>query len=1077
MSAGKHILQALALLFFSSAFAQDITGLVKSANQPIPGATITAVQGTRKVVTVTDDDGRYSFGTLGPGTWSLTVDLFGFSPSKREVAAGTAADFTLNLKPRPAANPQFAMRPGARGFQSVQNIAENQVNAEIARAETPVPESAAQDTTESFLVNGSLSQGLQSRDPGLEDPRMQMRGMGPGGPGGGMGPDGPGGGMGGAGGGGFGGRDGGGGGGFGGRGGGGGGGGFGGPGGGRFGGRNPRGPGGGPAFIGNRSRGGNQVRGAVFFGFRNSGLDASAYSLNGQVSDKPSYSQERFGFMVGSPLVIPKIVNAPQSFFFINYTGLRSSNPFRSVQTLPTPLERTGDFSLSPNIIYDPKNGTPFPGNQIPINRIDPAALGLLNFFPLPNQPGSIQNFVYVSSTPQDSDSLNTRLNHNLTRKDRLGFSLNYQRRDGNSLQPFGFLDETSGSGWNTDLSWTRNFGPKLPNTVHVNFNRNRSQTVPFFANGVDVATQLGIRGSSDDPLNYGPPNLSFTNYGGLSDASPVLVRNQSVGVSESLIWTRGQHNMSFGGDFRRSQLNTLTDQNGRGTFSFSGIGTSAFDAQGQAIARTGYDFADFLLGLPQSSSIRFGSSSTYFRGSSYSLFAQDDWRVRANFSITAGLRYEYFSPLTEKYGHIANLDVAPDFTGVTVVTPGTPGQPDSLMHPDKNNFAPRVALAWKPKLLKQTQVRAAYGIYYNGSIYNQIASRMAAQPPFADTSSISTSLLTPLTIETGLSAIPPGKTVLNTYAVDPNFAIGYAQTWTASIQRDLAGGFTLEAGYLGTKGTRLDIQRLPNRAAPGATLTAEQRRRIGNAVGFTYESAEGNSIYHALQLRVMRRFRRGISANALYTFGKSIDNSSTFGGAGNTVAQNDQDLAAERGLSSFDQRHTLRIGYVLTSPVGGPGSRSADNTLFARLLKDWTLSGGLTYSSGTPFTARVLGNRSDSGGTGAVGAGRADSTGLPVTGGEFFNLSAFTIPGAGLFGNAGRNTIPGPSNLSLNASFGRSFSLGERRRLEFRMEATNVTNHVNIASIGTVVNSLTYGLPLGAGSMRTMQGTVRFRF
>jgi hypothetical protein len=196
-------------------------------------------------------------------------------------------------------------------------------------------------------------------------------------------------------------------------------------------------------------------------------------------------------------------------------------------------------------------------------------------------------------------------------------------------------------------------------------------------------------------------------------------------------------------------------------------------------------------------------------------------------------------------------------------------------------------------------------------------------------------------------------------------------------------------------------------------------------------------------------------------------------------VAQNEKDLSAERGLSSFYQTHTLNANYILTSPIGGPGSRSADNTFVTRLLKDWTLSGGVTFGSGIPFTARVLGNAADTAGTGAVGAGRADATGLPINGGggEFFNLAAFTIPSSGRFGNAARNTIPGPATFSLNASFGRSFSLGERRRLEARLESTNVTNHVNISSFGTVVNSLTYGLPLTAGSMRTMQGVVRFRF
>src|SRR5205085_8433358 len=184
-----------------------------------------------------------------------------------------------------------------------------------------------------------------------------------------------------------------------------------------------------------------------------------------------------------------------------------------------------------------------------------------------------------------------------------------------------------------------------------------------------------------------------------------------------------------------------------------------------------------------------------------------------------------------------------------------------------------------------------------------------------------------------------PSESNTNTYAVDRNYRVGYAQTWSFSIQQPLKRSFVIELGYLGTKGTRLDIQRLPNRAAPGSPLTAEQRRQIGNAVGFTFDSSEGNSIYHAAQVRVTRRFARGISANALYTFAKSIDNASTLGGGSAVVAQNDKDLRAERGLSSFDQRHTLNLSYVLTSPVSENGFLRGSG-IGQKLLKDWTLSG-----------------------------------------------------------------------------------------------------------------------------------------
>ena len=268
-------------------------------------------------------------------------------------------------------------------------------------------------------------------------------------------------------------------------------------------------------------------------------------------------------------------------------------------------------------------------------------------------------------------------------------------------------------------------------------------------------------------------------------------------------------------------------------------------------------------------------------------------------------------------------------------------------MEPDKNNLSPRIGFAWRPHGKKSTQVRGGYSIFYNGSIYNEFPNRLAAQPPFAKSAHLSTSTKRPLTLQEGFASAP-SETITNTYAVDRYYQVGYAQTFNLSVQHSLPHALVLDVGYLGTKGTRLDIQRQPNRAAPGSPLTAEQRRQIGNAVGFTFDTSSGNSIYHGLQVRVVRRFQKGLSANALYTCSKSIDNVSTYGGGGVTVAQNDKDLRAERGLSSFDSRHTVNAEYMVTSPVGEHGLLRGGGWKM-RLLENWSLSGGVTFSSGTP--------------------------------------------------------------------------------------------------------------------------------
>ncbi len=1073
---------------------------MKAAGIAIPGAVVTATADGAKVSTVTDENGSYRFAGLSPGLWKLEIRMTGFQPALKDIAVAASAppvEWTLEMQQRPAiATPPV---PGAgRGFQRVAVTEPGGTLPDVDNI--PPPPASVQDTNgssgnsnESFLLNGSLSAGLESgmqragdfgggfpggggppgtsREAGLFGGQQQEGGGnapgfgGRGGRGGGGPPGGFGGGRGGPGGGG---RP------------------TGGPPGARAGRERGRGgPQGREAVFGNRAGRGQQgMRGALTYTFSNSAFDARPFSLTGQTFEKASYAQNRFGFSLGGPLKLGKWIKSDKTFLFVNFNGNLGRNPFQAIQTLPTALERSGDFSeRTAAIIYDPLNrNQPFAGNKIPLARIDPAARGLLEFFPTANQPGLVQNYQYVASNLNQSQQLSVRVNRNLTTKDRFDINSNFQWRDANSVQPWGFRDSVAGLGMSVGLGWTHNISRSTISNTRLNFSRNRSETVPFFAFGEDVGARLGIAGVATNPINYGPPNLSFTNFGGLTDGSPLLRRDQTISISQAITLVKGTHNLSIGGDHRWMQLNNRTDSNARGSFNFSGTQTSAFDASGQPLKGTGFDFADFLLGLPQSSSIRFGGTSTYFRGSATSAFLQDDWRLRSNLSFNLGLRYEYFQPFKEKYGQIANLDISPAFDAVSVVLPGATGPysgkfNDSLVDPDKNNLSPRIALAWKPFPKKQLQVRAGYGVYFNGSIYNQFPSRLAAQPPFASTASVNTSTARTLTIANGF-ATAPSQSITNSFAVDRNYRVGYAQSWNLSIQQTLPHSLVVEVSYLATKGTRLDLQRSPNRAAPGSPLTAEQRRQIGNATGFTYDTSDANSIYHSGQLRLTRRFSRGMSSNATYTYAKSLDNASTLGGGGAVVAQNDKDLSAERGRSSFDQRHALNWTYMITSPVRETGSLFKNSAVARKAFKDWNLSGGLTASSGTPLTARVLGNQADAAGTGATGAGRADATGQGINAGSgFFNLLAFAIPLSGTYGNSSRNAIDGPNRLSLNLALGRQFRLKERKSLEFRMESNNFTNHVNFTNLGTVVNAINYGLPTSTSQMRTMQGTLRFRF
>ncbi|MGA2146203.1 MAG: carboxypeptidase-like regulatory domain-containing protein [Bryobacteraceae bacterium] len=1163
-------LLAVCLFLLASGWlaAVEHRGSVRAADQWIPGATVTARQGDKKVVAYTDESGQYRL-DLAPGTWDIEISMFGFSPVHGQVEVGsdtTYRDWTLTMPWYAGTQPAQSSKPaasasntnlnrqrgqgrggygrGGRGqfgqpgqpgqpqqgpnFQSLSMNATEQGQQDTASGETAgqtAGDAADADANDSFLVVGSTSGGLAAAsDEQARANRMAGRG-GPGGPGGpalgaqsdvafnglpvqgagdslglggfgaagingGFGPGaGPGGGGFGPGGGGGGGRGGGGfgGGGRGGRGGGGGG--F----GGRGGARGNRAPFNGQyAGFGNRRRAQPAYTGSVAVTVTNSALNAAPFSLNGENQPKPSSARESVAFNIGGPLRIPKIYSGNNWTVYLTVQGTRARSAQSSVATVPTSAERDGDFSgltlrNQPIAIYDPLSSAPFPNNIIPTTRINPAAAGLLQYFPQPLYTGIVQNYDIDPSNPSATNVVGFRIGGPISSKDRLSFNEQYSGNSSTSEQLFGFKDTGSGYGVSSTTQWAHSFRPRLNNTVNVAFSRSISNLTPYFAYKTNVAAALEIAGPDQSPLDWGPPSLSFTNFGSLSDSSASQSRSQTVNVTDALTYTvQRRHNLQFGFGYRRLQQNPISYANARGAFSFSGALTSGYDANGNILPNTGFDFADFLLGLPQTSSLLIKDSyADYYRGWATNAYAQDDWRVRPNLSIDIGLRYEYFAPYTELRGHLANLDANGNLTAVDVVTPGVRGQysgafPTSLVNGDPDLLSPRLGLAWRPSTKHSRVVRVGYSIFYSGSAYGSIAAKMAAQPPWATTGTLSTSLTNPLTLENGFDLTPTGVT--NTYAIDKNYKPAYAQTWVVALQQTLPSNTLIEFEYLGTKGTRLDEQFAPNEAAPGtpAALVAQQLR-VPGAGAFSYETDNGNSIYHAGQIRLTRRFSRGMSAMALYTRAKSIDDASTFsGGAGGTVVQNFNDLSAERGLSSFDQRNHLTLNYLLSSPVGIHGLwRNGDWK--TKAFAGWTYSGGFTFSSGTPHTALISGNLASTSGIAALEQLRAEATGTSIDapGSPYFNLAAFTTPPPGTFGDAARDTIPGLPVISLNGALNRAWRFGDvgRRQLQLRLSANNMLNHVQITGFGTTVNSNNYGLATAASSTRTVTLLLRFNF
>jgi len=348
----------------------------------------------------------------------------------------------------------------------------------------------------------------------------------------------------------------------------------------------------------------------------------------------------------------------------------------------------------------------------------------------------------------------------------------------------------------------------------------------------------------------------------------------------------------------------------------------------------------------------------------------------------------------------------------------------------------------------------------------------MVGQPPFAVTSTAVGTADEALTITDPLATAQPGETT-NNYGVQRDYALGAVQTWNADLSRDLRQAWNVSGGYTHIRGSSLDIVRAPNRDPDGL--------RIDGVQPFLWQSSEGSSSLHAATFRVRRRPVKGIGFGATYTLARSRDNASSIGGGGTVVAQDDRNLEAEWGLSSFDRRHQLTGDVSIELPFGPNRRWLHQGGVWAALLENWRGSATFTWQSGTPLTPRVTGAATDVA-SGTNGTLRANYDGTPVQVSDpsidlFFNTAAFSIPAAGTFGNASRNMIVGPGSRQLNAQLSRDLRLGGTRALTLQVNASNLLNMVNYAAIDTVVNSPTFGQVMSVRPMRSMQLGLRFRF
>jgi len=1031
----------------NAAAASEYHGLVTFGGLPVPGATITVTQGAKKLTTVSEQGGIYSFPDLADGAWKIEIQMQCFSAIQADITIAPntpAAKWELQLLPLDQIAALTTLPPAplpatAAPAKKATATGATAGSANEQPAEIPKPPEE-QQSSDGFLVNGSVNNAATSRFS-LDQ-----------------------------------------------------------------------------AFGNRRSNNKGLYNGGLAAIVDNSALDARPYSLSGLESPKAQYNTITGIVTFGGPMMIPHLRRRGPDFFVV-YQWTRDHVAETESGLVPTEAERGGDLSAilnplgQPITIYNPATGMPYPGNVVPVS---PQAQALLQLYPLPNLSGtSLYNYQVPVLNNTHQDSMQLHLQKTLGRKDQLYGSFNFQSVRASSENLFGFVDTTDTLGINTNINWSHRFNQHLFFYGGYRFSRLRTQIVPYFANRQNISGEAGITGNNQDPTNWGPPALTFSSgIAPLMDQQSSFNRNRTDAFPESIAIYRGRHNITLGGELRKQQYNDFFQLDPRGIFTFTGAVTqsTSIGSTTSSSAASGSDLADFLIGVPDTSSIAFGNADKYFRQNVYIAYATDDWRILTNLTINAGLRWDYGAPMTEIHGRLVNLDVAPGFTDVRPVLGSDPvgpitgdHYPSSLIRPDKRGFEPRIGISWRPIPASTIVVRGGYGIYDDTSVYQTPVLKLAQQAPLSTSLSVQNSAACPLTLKYGFQPCP--SVTEDPFAVDPNFRVGYAQTWQLSIQRDLPGALQMTATYLGVKGTRGVQQFLPNTYPIGAVSPCPDCQ-----AGFVYQTSGGDSTRQSGQLQLRRRLRSGFTASLLYTYSKSIDDDASLGGQGHvlasnqsaapsggqgqsggqgsggtttttqsasttpTIAQNWLNLHAERSLSSFDQRHLLNLQAQYTTGEGLGGG-----TLMTgwpgRLLKEWTAVTTAVVGTGLPETPIYLAAVP---GTGFTGTIRPNATGAPITmsrAGQHLNPAAFTPPLTGQWGTAGRNSITGPDTFSLDSSVARTFRPSGRFYLDLKVAATNMLNHPVFTGWNTTVNSTQYGVPLQPNAMRSLQTSLRLRF
>jgi hypothetical protein len=844
--------------------------------------------------------------------------------------------------------------------------------------------------------------------------------------------------------------------------------------------------------------GSNEFHGTLFEFLRNEKMDAKNFFVPA-AAKKPQFRRNQYGFAAGGPV----IKNRMFLFGDGEWTKIRESAT--SVNTLPSLVERTGDFSGNATRIFDPAtysaaSGTrqPFPNNIIPASQIDPVSARVRTLYPAPQIAATTRNFTYIRPRRSDLNRWDARFDHTLNERTNYYFRISGQHSAFTRVENLpdtadGLLKQGNNTNiTNRQLAFIVNrvIRPSLVLSVRTGWSFIDTAATNQFDGPKNPAIGLNLRNGLDTAVP-GISAFNVTGFTGIGGNAFNFINSQTRQLSGDASWTRGSHTVKFGMAAFWLQSGIFNTGFGLGQFNFDGRFTENPTPRGG-----GLPLADFLLGTAfsaQSSNYRY----MQLRAPWFQQYVQDDWRVSKNLTINLGLRYELNLPWVEKNNKLSNWDIDTNPANPQFVVAGSENGSRSaraLVSTDKTNFAPRFGFAYQ--LRRNTVVRGGYGLFFANVMNSGGGEFMQVNPPIHLAVLITTDRLNPtIQLRNGLAPLNPRNAPpLQPSSFERDAPWPVAQQWNLNIQRQLPGDLLWEIGYVGSKGNHIVRHINLNYARPGpGDINSRRRFRTalfpGTDIQVPLSSAhnyrnDANSLYHGLQTKVEKRFSKGSTFLASYAWSRAIGDYAFIPGEDRALGadwnvQDPLNVRAERSLLNQHVKHRLVGSYLYELPFGRNRKFGANwNRTMDAVAGGWMLGGITSLLSGFPMNVSVVGNPSNTGDLDrpdVVGEWRIsrDRRGPD----RWFNQAAFARNQPFRFGNAGRNILESPGTVRFDLTAHKDFRFTERIHSQFRAEVFNATNTPIFDGPNLQVGNPNFGLITNAGAPRILQLGLKILF